>query len=148
MKIILIKEVPKLGKAGEIKNVKDGYGRNFLIRRGLAEAATESNIARQAELSAAAKRREEQERKEFEAMAQKLRETPLRFALKVGEKGQAFGSVTAEDIAKELAKRGTALDKAWIELERGIRTTGEHEVKIKFPHKIESELKITVEAEK
>lgn len=148
MKILLIKEVPKLGKAGEIKNVKDGYGRNFLIRRGLAEAATESNMARRAELSAAASRREDRERKEFEAAAQKLRETPLRFTLKIGEKGRAFGSITAQDIAGELSKRGIALDKNWIELEQGIKSAGEHEIKIKFPHKIESKLKIAVEAEK
>ncbi len=147
MKVILITEVPKLGKVGEVKTVKDGYARNFLIRQGLAEAATELNLARQVERNTEAARREARERKGFETIAQKLRETPLRFTLKVGEKGQAFGSVTAQDITEELAKHGVALEKSWIELEPGIKTSGEHAVPVKFPHQIMGEVKVIVEAE-
>lgn len=147
MKVILLKEIPKLGKTGEVKLVSDGYARNFLIPFGYAELATESmmkNIARtQLEISA----RTAKDQARFRALAEKLAATPLRFAMKIGAKGQAFGSITAQDIADELNRQGMAVEKGWIELEQGIKTTGEHAIAVKLPHGINGELKIDVEAE-
>lgn len=147
MKVILLKEMPKLGKAGEVRQVADGYARNFLIPFGYAEAASESSLkglaSKQAEISARIAR----EQSQFQKLAEKLAQTPLGFTLKVGEKGRAFGSITAHDIADELNRQGAAVEKGWIELEQGIKTTGEHTVAIRFPNQAEAKINIIVEAE-
>lgn len=145
MKVILQKEIPKLGKAGDVKNASDGYARNFLFPRGLAKPATETNIAALSRSLVEKSSREEKERKEFEVIAERLQKQELRFDIKVGEKGQAFGSVTAQDIVEKLAENGIKVDRRWIELEHGIKTAGEHGVKVKLPHHIEGEIKIWVE---
>ncbi len=147
MKVILLKEIPKLGKPGEVKQVADGYARNFLIPFGYAEPATEpamKNIARrQTEISSRLAR----EQAAFQGLAEKLRQTPLRFALKLGKRGQAFGSITAQDIAEKLAEQGITIERDWVELAQGIKATGEHTVVLKLPHGVSGELKIAVEAE-
>lgn len=147
MKVILLKEIPKLGKTGEVKHVADGYARNFLIPFGYVELATKPALRgltrKQAELSG----RITKEQAQYQAVAEKLRQTPLRFTLNVGEKGQAFGSVSAQDIARELSKQGMKIEKQWIELEQGIKTTGEHIIPLRFPHQISAEVKVIVEAE-
>lgn len=148
MKIVLIKPIPKIGSAGDVKSVSDGYARNFLIPRGLAVPATEENLKRQAGLKTLAEKEAAREREAFIAAAEKLKALELRFTLKVGLKGRSFGSVTMQDLVDELKKHGTVLEREWIELEQGIKTTGEHQVKIKFPHGIHGELKVIVEAKK
>lgn len=147
MKVILRKEVSKLGGAGEVKQVRDGYARNFLIPQGLAEPATEKSLNALSQRLAAHKARGERERSEFQAIAEKLKNTELRFMLKVGEQGQAFGSITAQDIAEKLAEQGIKVEKSWIDLEHGIKTAGEHEVQVKFPHQIVSAVKISIAAD-
>ena len=144
MRIILLQDVEKLGKIGEVKNVSDGYGRNFLIPKGLAELAMGKNLKTHAQRLAAETRHREQKITSSQALAEKLSATRLRFNLKMGEKGQAFGSITAQDIADELAKNGIPVEKSWIELEQGIKTTGEHKVRIKLPHQIASEVNVVV----
>ena len=145
MKVILLQEIQKLGKAGEVKQVSDGYARNFLIPRGLAEPATASNMKTFASRSSAKAAEKEREETKFENIAKKIQTLKLRFTLKIGDKGRAFGSVTAQDISDELAKHGVRIDKRWIELEQGIKTAGEYGVKLKLPHKIAGEIKIVVE---
>lgn len=147
MRVILLKEIPTLGRAGDVKSVADGYARNFLIRRGLATQATGENIKALERRAAEVTRNETRERAEFQALTEKLRAVELRFPLKMNERDQAFGSITAQDIAEALAKHGVTVQKNWIELEHGIKTTGEHDVKITFPHHIEVEVKIIVEVE-
>ncbi len=148
MKVILLKEIPKLGKPGEVKRVADGYAHNFLIPFGYAELASESALKgltrKQAEISARAAR----EQTRLRELAEKLRQTPLRFTLNVGAKGQAFGSISAQDIAGELGRQGVNVEKQWIELEQGLKTTGEHGVKIRLPHQIEAVTRVIIEAEK
>jgi large subunit ribosomal protein L9 len=147
MRIILRETVPTLGNAGEVKNVADGYARNFLFPRGLADPASESNLRtlnqRLAERTAA----EAKGRAGFQTLAGKLSQTALRFALKIGAAGKTFGSITAQDIADELAAQGFAVKKNWIELEHGLKAVGEHSVKVRFPHQIEAEIKVIVETE-
>ena len=145
MKVILQKEIPTLGKAGEIRNVADGYARNFLIPRGLAEAATESALKDLARKQSDTARHLEREQASFEGMAEKLRSTALSFILKMGEKDQAFGGISSQDIVEKLAEYGINVEKSWIELEQSIKSTGEHNVKIKFPHHVAAEIKIIVE---
>lgn len=148
MKVILLQEVQTIGKAGEVKSVRDGYARNFLIPQKLAEPATPKalkNLGRkQAEIAAGLER----ERKHYQELAEKLKTLELRFTLKTGEKGRAFGSITAQDIAEELGKQDIRVEKNWLELEQGIKTAGEHNVAVKLPHGISGGLKIAVEAER
>ncbi|MBI2055445.1 MAG: 50S ribosomal protein L9 [Candidatus Sungbacteria bacterium] len=146
MKVILLQEIPKLGKAGDVKNASDGYARNFLIPRGLAKPATDQNVRVLEQSLAEKSAREGKEQKEFEAVAKRLQNQELRFDIKVGEKGQAFGSITAQDIIEKLAESGVKIDRRWIELEHGIKTAGEHRVKVKLPHHIDGEIRVWVEA--
>lgn len=145
MKVILLKETPKLGKAGEVKNVADGYARNFLIPQGFVTPATESNLRLFTARLADASRREEGERAEYAALAEKLQSRQFRFAVKTGARGKAFGSITAKDIVDELLKHGIAVEKKWIELKSPIKSSGEHSIPIRFPHQITAELTIVVE---
>lgn len=147
MKVILLQEVKELGKAGDVKMVSDGYARNFLIPRSLAELATASNIKTFANRMASKAAEEEREKTKFENIAKKIQTLKLRFALKIGDKGRAFGSVTAQDIAGELAGHGFKIEKQWIDLEQPIKTTGEHSVKIKLPYQIMAEVRIVAKQE-
>lgn len=144
MKVILLKPVAKLGDPGNVKDVSGGYARNFLIPRKLAEPATEKSIAAFSSALAATAAREEKDLERFKKIASKLEGIELRFALKTGEKGQTFGSISTQDIADKLAKKGITINRHWIDLEHGIKDTGEHTVKIKFPQHIKGAVKITV----
>ena len=148
MKVIISRDIPKLGKPGEIKNVADGYARNFLIPQGLVEPATETNLKMHVRRIAERVTREERELAEYKTMANNLKEHPLTFSIKVGEKGKAFGSISVQDIAEAIANQGVRVEKKWIDLDDGIKTTGEHMVKIQFPHRVEGEVKVVIEAEK
>lgn len=145
MKVILLEEVEKLGKAGEVKVVSDGYARNFLIPRGFAEPATEKNLKMLGERLTTMQVREERERARYQALADKLQATPLRFTLRVGEQGQVFGSITANDITEEFAKNAITVEKNWIELVEPIKTAKEHTITVKLPHQITAEVKLFVE---
>jgi len=144
MKVILLKEVKGLGRAGDVKAVRDGYGQNFLIARGLARAAT-ALVLREAESvkgQRAAHDAKEEER--FRRMADALQKTPLTFTMKVSEKGHAFGSVTASDIQTALAREGFALDRHWIALPEPLKTTGAHTIDIAFPKHVTASITVTV----
>src|SRR3989344_4310115 len=111
MKVILSKEVPKLGHAGDIKDVSDGFARNFLLARGLAKPATPTNIQVHQKALTETAIREKKEKSAYEELARKLQSIELIFKIKVGEKGRPFGSITAEDIAEKLAESGKKIDK-------------------------------------
>ncbi len=144
MRVVLLKEVSDLGKKGDIKNVSDGYGRNFLIKNKLAEILTPQ----------AAKRLEiEREHEEKTAKAlknqtldlkEKIEKLKLVLKTKIGESGQVFGSVTPVKILAELEKNGLKLKKDQL-LSKPIKTLGESKIKIKLPRGIEAELKIIIE---
>lgn len=148
MKVILSREIPALGKAGDIKSVSDGYARNFLFPKKLAEPATDANLKTHSghlmELAA----REEKERARYHKLADDLKSKPLRFAIKIGVRGKAFGSISVQDIVDALIKQGIMAEKSWVELGEGIKTTGEYDVAIKFPHQVKGVLKVIVEATK
>lgn len=147
MKIILLQDIPKLGKKHDVKDVSDGYARNFLFPRNLAKPATETAL----KTVVAEKNKAEQEKstefQKYKSLVEKLKALVLNFKVKLGEKGRAFGSVTAVKIRDALKKRGVEVEKDWIELEESIKTTGEKTIKIKFPQGITSEVKIVVESE-
>lgn len=147
MRVILLKEIQALGKPGEVKRVKDGYARNFLIPRGLAKPATDANIASRSKLAAEEARREVKARASWQELAERLKGVELRFALKMGDRDKAFGSVTSQDIKEKLADQGIEIKTEWINLTEHIRTAGAHTAAIRFPYGITAEVKIVVETE-
>lgn len=147
MKVILREDVENLGKGGELVEVKAGYGRNFLLPRGLAVLANPKNvrelehqkqiaIAKAAKLKASA-----------EAVAKRLAETPLTLRRKVGEQEKLYGSVTAMDLAEALAARGLEIDRRSIDLAEPIKTVGEFEIPVKLHSEVAGKVKVKVEAE-
>lgn len=148
MKVILQKDVEKLGEEGDLVEVAPGYGRNYLIPRGFALEATPGNLKR---LEFLRQRREERKRRE-EAEARQLAETlgqlRLQITAKVGEEGRLFGSVTATDIVEAVkAASGLELDRRRIELEEPIKQLGNYTVPVRLHPQVSAQLNVTVEAE-
>jgi len=148
MKVILIRDVEKLGKNGEIKNVADGYARNFLFPKKMAMLAGEKAIAEiKKQKEREGKHREENIRK-YKELAESLQKIEIIMSLEVGKEGHAFGSVSKDDIFAELKKRKLPIEKEWIELEKPLKSGGGWDIKIKLPHGIEATIKVIVEAKK
>ena len=136
MKVILTADVERLGKAGQVVEASDGYARNYLFPRHLAEEATPGAQRRWAERQREAARRAAHEEQEAEATARLLTSAPLRLTLRAGQKGRVFGSVTAGDLA-EAAKRqfGVTVDRRRFELAAPIKTPGTYHVPVHLhPH--------------
>ena len=111
MKVILKSDVKKLGKKGDIVDVADGYGRNFLVARGLAVVATEKSREILAEQKEEEKKQDDANRQAAEAVAKKFENLILEFRVNSGKDGRVFGSVSTKQIAEELSKRGYKIDK-------------------------------------
>jgi len=148
MKVLLTQDVPGLGKAGEIKKVADGYGRNYLIPRGLAVLAR-SGLVRQAdEQRRARQKKATKEAADAQVLAEQMAQTTLTFKAKAGEQDKLYGSITSGDIVKELAKQiGQELDRRKVILEQPIKQLGSHQVTIRLGTDITAELAIVVERE-
>jgi len=148
VKVLLTKDVKSLGKAGEIKNVPDGYGRNYLIRRGFAVLATEGAV-RDARLRLEAEaKRQALATQEASSLAERLAQLTLTFRRKAGEKDRLYGSVTSADIAKELEKlTGQSFDKRKVMLEEPLRELGTHQVAIKLMSDVTAQVTVVVERE-
>ena len=122
MRVILTEDLKGKGKKGEMINVADGYARNYLIPRGLAVEATESNIRDLDRIKQAEAKRKERERGQAEDLASRLAEVGIVLKARAGEKGRLFGSITNKDIADALSKVvGEEIDKKKVELEEPIR---------------------------
>ncbi|MBU6414776.1 50S ribosomal protein L9 [Patescibacteria group bacterium] len=147
MKVILLHDVPGVGKKGETKEVNDGYGRNFLIARNLAAAATPKNIRIVEQQKNQHLRALALERQQYELIRNKLLHLTLHFKVKIGERGMPFGSVTSQDIVHELAKQKITVEKRWIMLDNPIRVLGQHTIKIYFPHQVEGTVNLMIEPE-
>lgn len=144
MRILLLKDVPNLGKKGDTKDVSDGYGRNFLIKNKLAEILT-----LQAEKRLEIKKSNEEKtmaalKNQALALKEKIEKLKLVLKTKIGESGQVFGSITPKKILTELEKNDIKLEKDQF-LSKPIKTMGEHKIKIKLPQGIEAELEIIIE---
>lgn len=147
MKVLLKEDVKSLGKAGEIVNVSDGYGRNYLIPKGLAVPADEKNIKAfelQKKKILEALEREKEKTAQF---AETLRSLTLTIKAKAGEEGKLFGSITTMDISAELRKQGIELDRKRIQLDEPIKRLGEYKILVKLPHDINSEFILRVISE-
>jgi large subunit ribosomal protein L9 len=144
MEIILREDVQHVGKAGEVVKVKDGFARNYLLPKGLAYAATEGNKKKIVFESARVARERAAEKDVAQAVADKLAQVQLTFAVKVGEEDKLYGSITAADIQRRLAEAGHDVDKRQIELAEPIRALGEFKVGIKVHADVRPEVQVTV----
>lgn len=144
MLVILQKNVPNLGNVGDLVKVKDGYGRNFLVPRGMAVIADQSNRRRMAHQQRAADATRAKAQSEAEAIAAKIAETPITIKAKVGEEGKLFGSVTNREIAEKLAESGVEIDRRSITMGEALKSTGAFDIKIKLGMDIEATLKVFV----
>ncbi len=144
MKVILVQDVKALGKKGEIKEVAEGYARNFLMPRGLVVEASGGHLK---EHRSQEKRQEEKAAKVLsaaEALAKKIAGMTLEIIVKVGEGGKLFGSVTSADVAKALGEKGFAVDKRKIELGETVKTLGTYSVRIKLHPNVDAHLDLVV----
>ena len=144
MKIILVEEVESLGDIGDLVEVADGYGRNYLLPRGLAVQATQKNlkaIEHERQLQADRLKKAKGTAQEF---AQQLEKLPLQISKKVGEGERLYGSVTSQDIAEAAAKEGVTLNRRKIVLKEPIRSLGVFRVPIKVHPEVEATLEVGV----
>jgi large subunit ribosomal protein L9 len=149
VKVVFLKDVSSKGKAGEIRDVADGYARNFLFPKGLALQATEV-ATKKAQAQADGKVRHlEHLNEELDELAKLIESKELHFKAKAGEKGRLHGSITTANIAEELSKIVNAeIDKKRIILDEPLRHIGEHEVTIKLSKEIEAKIKVIIDEDK
>ena len=133
MQVILREDVKGLGKRGEIVKVADGYARNFLFPRGLAEDLSEGRMKQAQVEQRKAQGRQDRLLQEARALGERIATTRVELRLKVGENAKPFGAVTAQDIAAALAAQGLTVDKRRIALASPIRQLGEYDVEVR-PH--------------
>jgi len=147
MKVLLLKDVYKLGHAGDVKKVADGYGRNFLLPQGLAVLATPGALKTVEKIREKATVERALLNKEMSGIAERLENVELQFFSKAGETGKLYGSITSQMIVDELNKRlGTSLDRHQIEIDP-IRTLGEHLATVRLTVDLNPKIKVFVNRE-
>ena len=144
MKIIFTENVKGQGKKNEIKEVSDGYAKNFLIKKGLAVVADKTNLGRLDKNLKEEAKTEANLIKEMEQLKSKLEKEKIVFKVKTGKQDMMFGSISIKQIKKELDNLGYVIDKTKIVLDFPITSLGFHEVKIKLHKKVEAKIKIQV----
>ncbi len=147
MDVILREDVPNLGTVGDIVKVKPGYGRNYLLPRGLAALADRRNIKVLDHQKRLAADKREHDRKQAEAAAQRLTSVRLVIKARAGEEGKLFGSVTNLDIERALAEQGFSVERRRIRLEEPIKALGEHVVPIHLGVGVDANITVIVAAE-
>lgn len=148
MKVILKRDVPNLGRAGDVVAVKDGFARNYLLPKGLAILANQRSIEALERERKIALAKAERERKKVQSLAEKLQGLSITLYRKVVEEGRLYGSVSAVDLSKALSERGIDIDKKQIILEEPIKTIGTYEVNIKVSPELVVPIKVEVIEEK
>ncbi len=148
MQVLLLKDVKGLGKAGEVKVVKDGYGQNFLVAKGLAKVATDTVLKQYAAGVARAAELAEYNKAQDEKLAAELSKVQVVLSAKVGANGALFGSVTKDEIATALkAQKGFEIDKKSLEL-GAIKTTGVYDVVVKLGGGLNAKFELKVVEDK
>lgn len=148
MKIVLRQDVPKLGEAGTIQTVADGYARNYLIPKGMAVVATPGEIKTAEHNMKVRERKVSRQEEQLQSLADKIQGARLEFTARAGDQGRLFGSVTTNDIAEQLnGKIGEEIDRRKIQLTEPLRTIGEHEVEIHLVGKLRPTITVVIEAE-
>lgn len=145
MKVILLEDVKKVGKRGDIIEVSEGYGRNVLIKKGQALEGTPANLNNAKQKQASAAHKKQVDNDEAKILASQLAKVEVRIPVKMGEGGRVFGSVTGKDISDALAKQfDVDVDKKKIELKDPIKTLGVHDVVIRVHPEITTTIKVDV----
>ena len=145
MKVILLQDVDNVGKAGDLKEVADGFARNYLLPKRLAAAATPSLLANHQQRVAAEKRRLEKLAESNKQQAERLGSVTLTFKARVGRQGRLYGSITSQDIAAGLrASEGIAIDRRLIDLPDPIRAVGTYMVPVKVAAKLQPKITVNV----
>ena len=144
MKVILKEDVEKLGKCGEVKEVKEGFARNFLLPRNLAVPANTSSLSSIEEIKRQKTSREQKLQKESEKLRDKLEQISCTAEVLVGEEDKVFGSVTAADITKLLMDKGFVVDKRAVMLEEPLKALGVYTVPVKIHPEVTANLKVWV----
>ncbi len=144
MQLILREDVNKLGDAGDIVDVKPGYGRNYLIPQEKAVMATEGAVKQLEAVRKKAEERAEQTVESAKKMAEQLEATSVTIAVKVGEDEKIHGSVTTQDIAEALAERDIEIDRKKITLDQDIKTLGEYTATVELISELKPKIKVWV----
>jgi large subunit ribosomal protein L9 len=147
MQVILRDRIENLGNAGDVVEVKPGYGRNYLIPKGLAYEATQANVRRIEAERAAQGRRETESLNEARQQASSIEGVSLTFHARAGQEGKLFGSITSGDIADKLAEQGVQIDRRQIELDEPIKALGVTSVPVRLHPQVRPEIKVWVIAE-
>ncbi|MCL6493541.1 MAG: 50S ribosomal protein L9 [Ignavibacterium sp.] len=144
MKVILRQTIDKLGKIGQIVDVKDGYALNYLIPKGFAYVAVKGNVKALEEEKKIVEKRNQQELKAAETLASELEKVSVTIPVQVGEEDKIFGTVTTQMIADALKEKGYDIDKRKFEMEEQIKTLGIYNVSIKLHPSVSAKIKVWV----
>ena len=147
MKVILLQDVEDFGKKYDIKDVKDGYARNFLLPEKLARAATKQALKWLSDQKEAIEKEAEEDLKKAQASASGLDGLELNIVVKIGDEGQLFESTNNQKIVEKLKEAGFEVKKSQVVLENPIKELGEFPINIKLDHNLEAEIKVIVSAE-
>lgn len=148
MKLVFLQDVPNVAKAGEVKEVAGGYGRNFLLPQKLAVIATPTELRKLELQRQTDARRQARWEQEAEALAQVLRDITVVLKVRVGAKNRLYGSITSSDIAQEIKRlSGYEIDKRKIELEEPIQELGSRQVSIRLTKDVTANVNVIVEQE-
>ena len=148
MKVILLKDVKSLGKKGEIVEVSEGYGRNFIIPTKAGVLADAKNLNTLKLQVQNAEKIAEEKREEAEALKKKLEEVKLIFHMKAGKDGRAFGSISTKEVQEELKKQyDISVDKKKMELDVPMKNFGGYDIKVKLHKDVEATLHVSVQSE-
>ncbi|WP_213973910.1 50S ribosomal protein L9 [Tepidanaerobacter acetatoxydans] len=145
MKVILLEDVKKLGKKGDLIDVADGYARNYLFPRNLAEEATAGSIKQLKQEKTALERKKQKEIETAKQIAEKLSQTSVTLKVKAGDKGKLFGSITTKDISDALKKQHKVeIDKRKIEISEPIKSLGSYVVDIKLAPEVQTQVTVRI----
>src|SRR5665213_3941542 len=148
MKVVLIQDVPKVGEAGSIQSVKDGFARNYLIPQGLAAEATVGRIKDAEQRLQSMQRKTEREEEAQKSLAERLAGLRIQITARVGEQGRLYGSITGADVAEKIsAAVGQEMDRRKVLLEDPIRSIGDHQVTVHLVGKLRPTVTVSVIAE-
>ncbi len=144
MKVIFLQDVKGQGKKGEVKEVSEGYARNFLLPKNLVKLASDGNVKAQDQMKKSEDKKKEQERDAAKKLAATLEKTELTIKAKSGEGGRLFGSITNKQIAEVLESQKIKIDKRSILLDQPIRTLGTTQVPVKLHPEVSANLRVTI----
>ena len=148
MRVILLQDIENLGKKYDVKEVSDGYARNFLIPKGLVKPATEEALKWLETQKEIEEKKAEEELKKVQDFASSIDDQEVIIPVKIGEEQQLFESITSQKISEKLKELGFEIKKSQIDLVEPIKELGEFPVKIKFEHNLEAEVRVIIIEEK